>query len=185
MVRVRVVGGASIGWLDALRLWGASVEVFVCQGGNVKHLVEDLYPDVFIAPLVEAADMPPHRGWDGILFATLDTEEASQHVATLVERWRPSTLILAAHKDVSRHTFYKWIDFSDLGYEFKSQHRCKHQDFGGVTTSSWKFAFIKLHKEDPLEFSIARMTAGLYTRHLQTALDDTLGPATGRKRLDR
>lgn len=86
VVKVRVVGGALIGWLDALQLWGASVEVFVCQGGNVKHLVEDLYPDVFIAPLAEAADMPSHRGWDGILFATIDKEEASQHVATLVDR---------------------------------------------------------------------------------------------------
>ena len=95
VVRVRVMGGASIGWLDALMLWGASVEVFVCQGGNVKHLVESLYPDVYIAPLAEAAEMPPHRGWDGILFATLDNEEASQHATTLVERWRPSAIVLA------------------------------------------------------------------------------------------
>ena len=62
VVRVRVVGGVSIGWLDALILWGASVEVFVCQEGNVKHLVKDLYPDVYIAPLAEAAETPPHRG---------------------------------------------------------------------------------------------------------------------------
>jgi hypothetical protein len=72
----------------------------------------------------------------------------------------------------------------DLGYEFKSQHCCKHQDFGGVTTLSWKFAFVKLHNNSPLEFSIAQMMAGLYTRHLQTALDDTLGPAKGRKSLE-
>jgi hypothetical protein len=39
VVRLRVFGDASLGWLDAAMLWGASVEIFVCHGGNVKHLV--------------------------------------------------------------------------------------------------------------------------------------------------
>lgn len=50
VVRVRLFGECSLGWLDALMLWGASVEVFVCQGGNVKHLIDLLYPDVHVAP---------------------------------------------------------------------------------------------------------------------------------------
>ena len=54
VVRVRVVGDASLGWLDAVQLWGASVEAFVCHGGNIKHLVENHYPDVYVAPMAAA-----------------------------------------------------------------------------------------------------------------------------------
>ena len=38
VVRVRLFGASSLGWLDTARLWGACVELFVCQGGTVKHL---------------------------------------------------------------------------------------------------------------------------------------------------
>lgn len=51
VVRVRIIGSSSLGWLDSFILWGACVEVFVCQGGNVKHLIESLYPGVYVAPL--------------------------------------------------------------------------------------------------------------------------------------
>eukprot|EP00956_Cyclotella_meneghiniana_P030545 scaffold77143_cov87-Cyclotella_meneghiniana.AAC.2 len=78
VVRVRLFGEASLGWLDISMLWGACVELFVCQGGNAKHLTERLYPDVHIASLAEALTVPPYRSWDGVLISTIRNELEAQ-----------------------------------------------------------------------------------------------------------
>lgn len=36
-----------------------------------------------------------------------------------------------------------------------------------------------------IDLSLQQMTAGLYAQHLQTALDDTIGPTPGRRRLEK
>ena len=183
VVRARVFGEASLGWLDALRLWGASVEVFVTKGGSVKHLVDKLYPDVFTTPHAEALKMPPHR-WDGLMVGTVETEADANAAKQLVRAWHPSFVIMSCHHTISRPKARRWMDLADLGYQHTTQHRCSHQDFGGVTLSDWKIAFSCRSSDLLLDFSIPRMTAGLYARHLQTALDDTLGPDPSRRQLD-
>eukprot|EP00956_Cyclotella_meneghiniana_P001321 scaffold1440_cov23-Cyclotella_meneghiniana.AAC.2 len=179
VVRVRVVGDASLGWLDAAQLWGASVEAFVCHGGNIKHLVENHYPDVYVAPMTTAMHLLPHRSWDGIAIGTIENQEDACTFRELVKAWMPAVVIMTGHCSISRSKFHEWTDLSMDGYEHTSLHRCSHQDFGGVTASKWKVAFSWRSSFEDIDFSITRMTASLYPRYLQTALDDTLG-AEGR-----
>ena len=184
VVRVRVVGNGSLGWLDAAQLWGASVEVFVGHGGNIKHLVESLYPDVYVAPVVDARALLPHRSWDGIMVGTIKDGEDAMVFMDLVKTWLPALVIVASHGSTSRSEFHKWTNLGLEGYEYKSQHKCSHQDFGGVTPSRWRVSFSWRQAFKEIDFSISRMTAGLYPRHLQTALDDTLGAETRVRQLD-
>ena len=71
VVRTRIVGAASFGWLDAAKLWGASVKVLVTRGGKLKNIAHQLYPDVLLAPPSFAIDLPPHRHWDGSVLTTI------------------------------------------------------------------------------------------------------------------
>ena len=187
VVRVRVVGDASLGWLDSMELWGACVELFVCHGGNVKHLAERLYPDVYIAPVAESVQIPPHRCWNGLLAGTLSSEQDAIEVMTLIDAWRPAVFILACHCTMSRRQVHRVFNPKSLGndYDHVEQYQCTHRRFGGVTTSSWKIVFgVQRSTSFNVDLSITRMTASLYERCLQTALDDTIGPPRGKRRLD-
>ena len=185
VVRVRIYGSASLGWLDSFMLWGACVEVFVCHGGNVKHLVESLYPDVYVAPLAKATKLPPHRPpWDGVLATTISSDEEAKELYALAELWRPTVILIATHKHVSRKKFDSWLPFVNLQYGHMLRHLCHHNEFGGVTSSVWRMAIGIRSRDSTLDLSLPRMTAGLYARHLQTALDDTVGPAPGKRRLE-
>ena len=184
VVRVRVVGEASLGWLEALQLWGASVEVFVCQGGNIKHLIERLYPDVHVAPLAQSLEILPYHSWDGLALGTISSESDAQDFKSLIKAWDPSLVIMSGHASISRSKFHQWTDLKEMGYERTASHRCSHQKFGGVTASSWKLAFSWKGSHAEIDLSVDRMTAALYPRCLQTALDDTLGPDNSRRQLD-
>ena len=77
------------------------------------------------------------------------------------------------------------FDPKQAGYKHVEQSCCTHRQFGGVTTTRWRFVLGRRDDIDPtITFSISRMTAGLYERYLQTALDDTIGPTPGRRQLD-
>ena len=184
VVRVRVFGSASLGWLDASMLWGACVEAFICPGGRVKHLAEQLYPDVYIASWASSLLLPPHRHWDGVLVGTIKSEEEAEQYMSLVERWTPKIVILTCHISVSRKRFAGWSNCSKFGYDVHHQ-QCHHEEFGGVSISSWRLMIAVKSSDVRLDFCIKRMTAGLYPRHLQTALDDTVGPSKDYLRLDR
>jgi len=180
VVRVRVFGKQSLGWLDTAMLWGACVEMFVCQGGNVKHLIEQLYHDVHIAPLAEALEVPPHRSWDGVLLATIGNQTEGDHLEALIKKWRPLVVVIASHHQcISRATFDKLTDYGELGYDHAQKYVCWHNQFGGVTVSGWRMCITTTRLNESLNLSLDRMTASLYSRYLQTALDDTIGPDTG------
>ena len=105
------VGDASLGWLEALQLWGASVELFVSQGGNIKHLIEKLYPDVHVAPLARSVAVLPYRNWDGLAVGTVECEEDANTFKKLVEAWGPALVITAdGHGSISRSKFHQWTD---------------------------------------------------------------------------
>ena len=111
MVRTRVVGAASLGWLDMVMMWGTSVEAFVCKGGNVKHLVEQLYPDVYIPSPSHAEHMPLHGSWDGLLLGTIADQQDAEICAKLIGKWHPSVVILSVHGTVPRRAFTVWTKF--------------------------------------------------------------------------
>jgi hypothetical protein len=164
VVRVRVVGVSSLGWVDAFILWCACVEAFICQGGNVRHLVEQLYPDTYIAPLDKALCIPPLHGWDGILAGTLLTQDDADHFRQLVKAWRPTLVLITSHSSLPRKTLNKWLLFQDLQY-IHFAHACHHEKFGGVTNSAWRLAIGLRNEDSPLDASLTGMTAGLYPRN--------------------
>jgi hypothetical protein len=180
VVRVRLFGNRALGWLDAVELWGASVEVFVLGGGNVKHLIDQIYPEVYVAPLPQAVRMPPYGDWDGLLLGTLGEEEDAQNFKQLLKAWRPWLVLIVVHHSVSRRRFNNWINHDVVGYNFVLHQQCCHKASGGVTNSMWRLAiFTRTNKAEEFDFNTQRMTASLYPRHLQTTLDDTVGGQLG------
>lgn len=158
------------------------MEAFVCPGGNVKHLVHVLYPD----PLAQAMKLPPHRPpWNGVLVATLTTKNEAEDFSKLVHLWQPDVVILVAHHQrVTRKEFISWMPFVNLHYHHMTHQVCRHDKFGGVTTSCWRRAIAFCEQATTYDLSLSRMTAGLYARHLQTALDDTIGPTLSQRHLE-
>ena len=78
-VRVRIVGGASLGWLEAAELWGACVEAIVTRGGNINHLCNEIYSDVLIASPSIGLAMSSMRGqWDGVLMCTVFSDQEAE-----------------------------------------------------------------------------------------------------------
>ena len=186
VVRVRIFGSSSLGWLDSFILWGACVEAFVCQGGNVKHLIHSLYPGIYVAPLRTAKKMSPHNGWGGIVAGTLSSLQDIQDALDLLSSWSPSLILFTIHRKLPRK-IQKCLSSGlwSLHFGNVTSLPCHHDKFGGVTTSSWTLWIGVKSPESPFDLSLNRMTAGLYTRHLQTALDDTIGPPPGRRRLEK
>lgn len=121
-MRVRVVGDASLGWLDAVQLWGAPVEAFISQGGNCKHLVDNLYPDVYVAPLAAGLRMVPHGSWDGVAVSTVKTTEDALKLRELIKVWKPAFVLVTGHACISQSKFNQWFDLSNEGYEHTLQH---------------------------------------------------------------
>lgn len=187
VVKARIVGYKSLAWLEAAALWGATVEVFVCREGEVKHLVNQLYPDVHLSLPAAAAAMLPHRVWDRILFGTIVSQEDAVDVNLLVEAWKPASIVLATHASIPARSVLAWLTIDPrwgYGDHTRYQHfRCTHAEMGGVTRTAWRFYHRSRECEPYLELSLPGMTAGAYPRVLQTALDDTLGPPMGNYRL--
>ena len=175
MVRTRIVGAASFGWLDAARLWGASVEVLVTRGGKLKNIAHQLYPDVLLAPPAFAIDLPPHRHWDGSVLTTITSQEDADDVDRLTRAWRPLVCLVAFHSSVTRRQMSRWLPLKLEEYSRRVDFRCCHDAFGGVTSSVWNIWLIS--KLPSCWMSLAGMTDAYYPRSLQTALDDTLGPS--------
>mmetsp|Transcript_5950 Transcript_5950/g.13021 ORF Transcript_5950/g.13021 Transcript_5950/m.13021 type:complete len:1140 (-) Transcript_5950:4782-8201(-) len=117
--------------------------------------------------------LPPNTPWNGIVMATLRSDEEARLFRAIVERWRPTWVVAACHGSTSRNIVMKW-----LGHKIshssanKWSGRCIHSAFGGVTDSEWKVWY--LSKTEDIKISLARMTTTKYSRPLQTALDDTL-----------
>ena len=90
VVRVRVVGQHSLGWLESAWLWGSSVEAFVGGGSGVTRLISILYPDVFFCSAYKAQYMLPHGAWVGAQLTTIRDDADAALNFRLAEAWRPS-----------------------------------------------------------------------------------------------
>lgn len=179
IVRARVVGEDSLGWFAAAILWGVTVEAFVGGGTRLKRLVGNLYPDVFTCSPAESFSLPPqHSSWNGMLLTTARTVEQFKGLVPFIESWKPLVVLIATPHKLRAGTYKRelWLArgrIVDYGYLWACRDKCKHGEFGGVTTAEWDVW--KFTRVEELAIPLSVMTKSSYPRVLQTALDDTRG----------
>jgi hypothetical protein len=179
-VRVRVVGNASLGWAEVAKRWGAELEAIVTEREPVvKHGVTQivsLLTKLEPITLPQALSMEPTGRWHGLMLATIESPSDSAMIATLFQRWRPDLCILALPSSYSRSKVLQAIPILSPGYK-KTLFKTRHIDFGGVTTTEWHVIHISCRDDLLTKPTVMKMKS--YSRSLQTALDDTLGGASG------
>ena len=185
-IKFRIVGDHSSAWAEAASLWGGTVDCIVHSRAANHFFNSALH---LPSSVTEAcARGPPFVGdsdWDGILLATLSSEEEAHLAGRLFHLWRPLIAIYAPTPGLPRKTKSQWLetaaglghspDLSDL-YSATFVDR-PHSYFGGVTLARGSFAYYTRSTEGVSRASI--MTAQQFDRPLQTALDDTLGGQKG------
>ena len=134
------------------------------------------------------ARSPPYVGssdWDGIVLATLFTEEDACLVGRMFHMWRPLIAIYAPRLGLPQTARDRWLAAA-AGSEFSPNTSDSysatlvdrpHSYFGGVTLACRTLAHYTRMSEWSTHSSI--MTTSQFDRPLQTALDDTKG---GRRR---
>ena len=183
-MKVRAVGDRAWGWAEAAISWGAEVEVVAHDEPDNHHLRK-----LFDIPILRnyttavTTTLPQQGQWDGIVLTTLQTQQESEDLCLLLERWRPLIVIAAYPSTTSRARGRKLLPWNPPDYHRSSLLHLLHSATGGVTTASWNFFHLhRLGDQFPNE---AIMMAPQYPRTLQTALDDTLpgfAPAEGNRR---
>ncbi|KAL7527269.1 hypothetical protein ACHAXR_004033, partial [Thalassiosira sp. AJA248-18] len=172
LVRVRIVGRSSLGWVEAAEAWGCNVEAVVVtplrEMNNVIHLVSRFSTTAVSAALT----MPPMGDWDGLMLATVNREDEATLVNRMFDAWQPWIAIIAYPPRLSRSAVLRLGPHLRSSYE-KRTIKCRHTDVGGVTTSSWTLLHFSRLRSQSSRPSL--MTMKVYPRPLQTALDDTVG----------
>ena len=95
LVRVRIVGRLSLGWLEAAEAWGCNMEAVVvsplCKLNKVINLVSRS-----TATSVSTALSMAHMGnWDGLLLAAVHDEAEASLVDCLFGAWQPWIAIIS------------------------------------------------------------------------------------------
>ena len=68
VVRVRIVGSGSLGWLESAIRWGAGVDHFLTREGNITTICKLRHPDVIATSPSSGYKLPPHHiPWDGMV----------------------------------------------------------------------------------------------------------------------
>lgn len=173
VVGVRIIGDISLAWAEAAILWGGHVEVVVDHHTTFKQLLSLHYPNIRIATYRQALGIPPFDEDQGLTMATIATEKEAGIAMALICKWNPEVVVIASPTRVSRGDFKKWLPLDPSLYCGLKTTVCKHSEFGGVTTSSWRLCIAT--RKRSWDLTLASMTAGSYPRPLQTALDDTIG----------
>ena len=172
LVRVRIVGRSSLGWVEAAEAWGCNVEAVVVKPLREMSKIIHLVSRFTITSVATALTMPPMGDWNGLMLATVCSEEESSLANRMLHAWQPWIVIFAYPPHLSRSRVLRLGPHPRSSYE-KKTIKCRHTDVGGVTNSSWTLLhFSRLHTQ-PSRPSL--MTMNVYPRPLQTALDDTVG----------
>lgn len=178
-VKVRIVGDASFGWLEGAIKWGCHVEIFVCSRVKISQKSKELYPGIDVVTPSKAAKMQPRHGkWEGIVLSTIDSKDQWDAVVSLLNEWKPSMCLIVWNRNaLTRRANHVWPEGMKRGGYAYRQEWLNHSQFGGVTTSCWRMKFIS--RMSTVNLSIDDLTATMYARSLQTALDDTVGSERG------
>lgn len=141
VVRVRIVGDASFGWLELAMAWGAQVEAAVFKTARVKELAQALNLQAPIYSYQEAVALPPHRAWNGLILTTILSESDQQLVSKYLTTWKPQAVMVALSGMLSRKEREELHPHLPTEY-IKKSVKCTHSDFGGVTQAVWHLVFI-------------------------------------------
>ena len=171
-VRIRIVGDRSFGWVEASVIWGGNVEAVVHRTSN-NHRVRIKFNHPSSVDIETATRLPPMGKWDGLLLGTIGCPKDAELFSKLFKLWRPLIAITAYPPHLSRVEMRNLQPTSPLPIYKQIKMSLVHSTLGGVTSSVWKFScYSRTGLPMPGK---AIMTAGHYSRHLQTALDDTIG----------
>ena len=157
VVRIRIVGQHSLGWLEAAWLWGCSVEAFVAKEDRVTRLLKQIYPDVYHCLPSQAHHMLPHSPWVGAYLTTIRDDADAALNLRLVERWKPSWIVVAFQSSTTQKQRTKWAPYYDCGYK-RYWKEVSHSMFGGVTTSEWMIGYYFREEQDQLSLTVMTMT---------------------------
>ncbi len=93
---VRVVGENSFVWVEAVGLWGATVEPVVLEDKLLPKELRQTFNDPPVIPRDAALKLPPVGGaWSGIMFATIQDKSDAALIGTFLTAWQPATVVLA------------------------------------------------------------------------------------------
>jgi len=175
-VRVRIVGSASVGWVEAAEAWGCAVEAVVVERGNyvVTKRRMALVTRSIPTTASRALTLPPVAGWwEGLFLTTVHTIEDASLSNQLFDAWKPWVAIFAYPGHLTRREgLQQLLPPPQTSYE-KRMITCRHCQVGGVTSSRWHILHLSRLHDHPSRPSL--MTMNRYPRPLQTALDDVIG----------
>ena len=102
-VRVRIVGAWSVGWVQALKDWGASIEAVVTEDApdplkSIMHLITSSPTSI----PQQALSLEPSGPWDGAMFAHASTPQEFDLFSKLFNCWQPAIAVLSAAHSTSR-----------------------------------------------------------------------------------
>ena len=98
-VRVRVVGGALLAWVEAAEAWGCAVEAVVVGSSRELSEVIHLVSLSTTTTVSEALLLPPVSNWNGLLLSTVCSAEDAALVFRMFENWQPWIAIVAFPSD--------------------------------------------------------------------------------------
>ena len=171
-VRVRVVGGASLAWVEAAEAWGCGVEAVVVGSSRELSEVIHLVSLSTTTTVSEALLLPPVSNWNGLLLSTVCSAEDAALVFRMFENWQPWIAIVAFPSDFTRRKMAALIPAINSKYS-RRLYTIKHHQVGGVTSSVWHIGHWNRMTNQACRPSL--MTMEFFPRPLQTALDDTKG----------
>lgn len=177
-IKFRVVGDRSFGWGEAAVAWGGEVEAITHRqkdNHNLHHLFK-LPKSTSVAKALSS--LPTAECWNGIMLCTIASLLDADDGAQLFRHWQPLIAIVAVPSSLSRkcrEAFIRRFQASSGDYYSRRDIHCSHSDIGGVTSSRWHFYHFSRTQEMGDTSKQAVMMAPQFSRHLQTALDDTIG----------
>ena len=139
-VKVRIVGSASLAWVQVLEEWGAHVEAVVedipQSLKDFRRLVTSTAPPITTS---QALVLEPRGPWDGCMFAHVQFPKDTFLVATLFKRWRPAIVIISLRASMTRLEALSCLPLDLPACYHKKMITCHHTAVGGVTTAVRRF----------------------------------------------
>ena len=112
------------------------------------------------------------------MIGTIIDEQGSIDSAALFKVWQPLIAIFAVPASTPRSLFGRWyvnIRVGATSYYDRKDITISHHAIGGVTTTKWRFVHLSRRSALGDMSKQAVMMAPQFSRHLQTALQDTIG----------
>lgn len=177
-VRVHIVVARSVGWVQALEDWGASIEAVVKEDApdplkSIRHLITSSPTSI----PQQALSLEPSGPWGGAMFAPASARQEFDLFSKLFNCWRPAIAVLSAAHSTSRADLVAQLP-NGLPISYKKRIiTIRHDAVRGVTGAFRRF--VHYTRWTGIISYPSIMTSNVLPRTLQTALSDTYGAAQG------